>query len=828
MGLLDLFRRRASSRDDNPAPPVTAPGWDGGWRRAAQDIGVLQRDACDVTGGRQFRDAVASYRDHGVMTDLGHLLDPGAPSGVVHGLLGSTVGVPVQRSGGAELPVRSTAQSDEPPSRSDESSSGVVNPVVPRVRPRRTSPPLTVARLPRPIAPRAVRAIRPQSSSEPAPAQSPSPESPSSTSSEVGAGTVVQRRIAGRSAAAAPLRNLPPSAVVVPTGDHDVTPPVVDRREDGRASAAPPGGRDTDHDRPTVVNRASRDHGEVARPETRSDAMPSQDRETGHARSPVVQRSVAPDSGGTPRATRPRLGIGAPISQLPESAAPASSDESATAGAAPPSVERPVVQREQASHPSTIAIPGTNPAAAQQDEPASDRPHQTVKPTSPPGDVVQRLVRPEAVNRVPTAGNSPSQHDVVPTPADGRLNPAPPQHPDPTPVLHRASEPSSSHQRIRPDAGLAPNSGAAPRATHATDTPGTTPLEFTAPTPNPTPPVAPLIQSSSAVQRMAITNTTEPGDNAPTTGEGTPTDPLPVITAAPHTTPQNPTEIHDPVKPHTAHRPNPAWVPESSPVTPTTVQRQTAPHSPTPIRVGPEPLSHPTPDTPVQRVRPLLPMSPLPVRTSDHPDSATTRTPQHPTSPPVAQMHWKQPTPPTTSTPHVQRSTTVRSPNTAAIRHLNTAVFRVPAEHGSNQAPAVPISASPAAPPTGTGDLVAAAPVAPATPAAGVAGSGGSGIRTSPGPAVQRAGARARSATASPSVSNSVPGVPAGVPVTVVQREAQPAEAKQESSQGEEKSAGQPDTDELARKLVEPVSRLLRAEFRQGRERIGRLHDRRR
>ncbi|MBQ0925444.1 hypothetical protein [Saccharopolyspora endophytica] len=77
-------------------------------------------------------------------------------------------------------------------------------------------------------------------------------------------------------------------------------------------------------------------------------------------------------------------------------------------------------------------------------------------------------------------------------------------------------------------------------------------------------------------------------------------------------------------------------------------------------------------------------------------------------------------------------------------------------------------------------------------------------------------------------MSNSIPGVPAGVPVTVVQREAQPAEAKQESSQGEEKSAGQPDTDELARKLVEPVSRLLRAEFRQGRERIGRLHDRRR
>ncbi|MBB5958266.1 hypothetical protein FHS29_004874 [Saccharothrix tamanrassetensis] len=35
-----------------------------------------------------------------------------------------------------------------------------------------------------------------------------------------------------------------------------------------------------------------------------------------------------------------------------------------------------------------------------------------------------------------------------------------------------------------------------------------------------------------------------------------------------------------------------------------------------------------------------------------------------------------------------------------------------------------------------------------------------------------------------------------------------------------------PDLDSLARKLIEPVSRLLRAELRSGRERAGRLHDR--
>jgi hypothetical protein len=42
-----------------------------------------------------------------------------------------------------------------------------------------------------------------------------------------------------------------------------------------------------------------------------------------------------------------------------------------------------------------------------------------------------------------------------------------------------------------------------------------------------------------------------------------------------------------------------------------------------------------------------------------------------------------------------------------------------------------------------------------------------------------------------------------------------------------DKPGGQ-DLDDLARRLLEPVGRLLRAELRHGRERAGRLHDRRR
>ncbi|MDA3642862.1 hypothetical protein LZ318_37930 [Saccharopolyspora indica] len=89
-----------------------------------------------------------------------------------------------------------------------------------------------------------------------------------------------------------------------------------------------------------------------------------------------------------------------------------------------------------------------------------------------------------------------------------------------------------------------------------------------------------------------------------------------------------------------------------------------------------------------------------------------------------------------------------------------------------------------------------------------------------PVPTVQRAAAAADRPSGQPDIQ--VPGIPAGVPVTVVQRDAQPAPAQQPGN------AGEPDVEELARRLIEPVGRLLRAEFRHGRERIGRLHDRRR
>jgi hypothetical protein len=76
-------------------------------------------------------------------------------------------------------------------------------------------------------------------------------------------------------------------------------------------------------------------------------------------------------------------------------------------------------------------------------------------------------------------------------------------------------------------------------------------------------------------------------------------------------------------------------------------------------------------------------------------------------------------------------------------------------------------------------------------------------------------------------------GVPAGLPVTVVQasRTARPPAATQPPATRPPPATpaeGGAELDELARRLLEPVSRLLRADLRQGRERAGRLYDGRR
>ncbi|MEV7926999.1 hypothetical protein [Kitasatospora sp. NPDC088779] len=73
--------------------------------------------------------------------------------------------------------------------------------------------------------------------------------------------------------------------------------------------------------------------------------------------------------------------------------------------------------------------------------------------------------------------------------------------------------------------------------------------------------------------------------------------------------------------------------------------------------------------------------------------------------------------------------------------------------------------------------------------------------------------------------------VPARTPVTVQTASSPPPTAARPPQPGGGSSTGSPsgaDLDELARRLIEPVGRLLRAELRRGRERAGRPYDGRR
>ncbi|MEU9078361.1 hypothetical protein [Kitasatospora sp. NPDC048538] len=169
-------------------------------------------------------------------------------------------------------------------------------------------------------------------------------------------------------------------------------------------------------------------------------------------------------------------------------------------------------------------------------------------------------------------------------------------------------------------------------------------------------------------------------------------------------------------------------------------------------------------------------------------------------------------------------------------------------------------AAQPAAPP-----VPSLSPLAPSSPGAGgrsLPGLPGTGAASAPRQVVWRAPVRGGASGAPGPAAGSQPGVAAdtarvlqrvaehagltGVPMTavpagspVVSRSAVPggpglphpgaAAGAQEGSGAQAGGAfGADHLDELARRLIEPVGRLLRAELRRGRERAGRPYDGRR
>ncbi|WP_052397954.1 hypothetical protein [Streptomyces sp. NRRL F-5123] len=166
------------------------------------------------------------------------------------------------------------------------------------------------------------------------------------------------------------------------------------------------------------------------------------------------------------------------------------------------------------------------------------------------------------------------------------------------------------------------------------------------------------------------------------------------------------------------------------------------------------------------------------------------------------------------------------------------------AETGSAPPPLVRPAAPPATAPSAFPGALASASAPPVVPLAQprpTAPGGSAGGGASPVPVVPVV---QRNALHGPDF-----GLPAGVPVTAVPRPQPQSQPQQSAPQVQRRTAGlaagggtapapgaqqqhhgtdPAELDDLARRLLEPVSRLLRTELRRGRDRIGRPHDGRR
>ncbi|MGW5647453.1 hypothetical protein ACWEV3_37105 [Saccharopolyspora sp. NPDC003752] len=902
MSLWDLFRRRRGGARRSARPATAAPGWDGGWRRTAADPGVIQRAAIGVTAAMRFRESVTSFQDHGVLTGLGHSLQAGAPSGLVHGLLRPAAGLPVQRSATEALPVVVPAHDGDPvpldhsPASVLPAESPVIEGNVAPVRPRRLSPPLTVARLATPLAPRHLRAVvsRPNAATESSIVDDPVPGDSSGGALE----PVVQRQAsrpakpdaAVRSGAGEPLRVLPPSAAVFPDADRS-------------ADQAPENGS--------------------ALPLASTDPAPSRTSE--HRAVQRFTKTSARDAPGSqaPPRVRPRLGIGAPIAQIPPSATTSAEDRPTPAESAPPPVDSPVVQRK----PAASATGAEAPASPESGSPTTIRPHsadpaepQRVStaplPGNAPGEtepLVQRLAattRPQEPKtrdaHSPTSGADsppPTGRAEPDNPGETSHGPAgtPPRSASAdapvTPLIHDSAESMVVQRLAHADSDGNASEQPEPHDVHSPTTELVVPRSSRDAIPaNPElgrdedSPVAPLIHESAAVQRIENPLSAPPGHPHPTThrvskseqvaseavrhqetanfkqnrevpssrqnrtvpNPGLPVedakaepapDPVPVVQRTPLNQHQGSSTATPEAEELTARLHSPAsdeptalTLTGASPAqgsdAAAVVQHQvrtsesSIPNHAT-MQAGARPHAH----EPVQRILPLLSARPLTARIGQAPGVGAARSPQQPAGPPVAPVRWNHadPTPPSgIASPRPAPSTPVQRARISAAPPASSTPVQLaplpapPHRPGGESLPRAAVTHQATEVPHGIGPSVP--DVLP------VSRSAAPTVQRSSAAPVEQPAERQKAAAPKPvAASSPIPGVPAGVPVTVVQRKPEPAATgEQDAAPAGAGGSGGQDIDELARRLIEPVGRLLRAEFRHGRERIGRPHDRRR
>ncbi|WP_330453120.1 hypothetical protein OG704_19500 [Streptomyces sp. NBC_00869] len=243
-----------------------------------------------------------------------------------------------------------------------------------------------------------------------------------------------------------------------------------------------------------------------------------------------------------------------------------------------------------------------------------------------------------------------------------------------------------------------------------------------------------------------------------------------------------------------------------------------------PVRVRPVPSRRAARPAPVQRARALLAGRTLAVRTGAAEGFTARPSAGAAATRPVVPATWqrKQPQAPQVSqaaqaAPVVQR--VAAAPVAPPRPHPP-----LPARTGppAGQEPPLPEAAhAPVVRPHPPGTPRPGGPAAPvqrlAMPGAPLAGPEPGGVR----PTAPRTEPPARADAQAVQRAVAQAGL-AGVPVTVVQRQPAPAPAPQPPAEGAV------DVEDLARRLIDPVARLLRADLRRGRERSGRPYDGRR
>ncbi len=879
----------AAASSGAPAAASVPGDWDGGWRRTPPPPLTVARAPLGVSDGLAFRSGLASWQNPTLGTGLGHALLPSAPVGLVHGVTRPAAPL-ATRSDGGPLLLR-VARTDAAPETPDPAEGGRAatprsgraaapgsgpggNTPVFRARSGSTATPGPSSG---PAGPRTERTETAQPPRRPAVTPSERGTVADAPLTPVAAPESAVRRFAGAATGAdvPPVRRI----AVVPHasgGASRVSTPA-DSPSRGAAPVRPaPLGPPLTVARRTTTGPVRRIT--ALRPEATATASPATPAAESAPPAPPVQRA-----GG--RAT-----LGAPLGELPATARPLLPEATrATGGGADTHAASgpglPVVQRQSdtpALGPAALSGPAPSPASSPPAGASTPAPSKSPdRPTAPhrpaPSGRPGRSGAPARAGLGAPLPAMPPTADLPGGAASGRRPAAPgvqrsPHTPGtPTvsvPLLGAAGSgrPGTGADRPLSEGSSAP---AAPKdpapalvtrvGSQAAPAAGTAPVHqgppAAVPLAGPTTPSkrrtsVPARVSDGASVPVVVARSIAPFTTTPSTAAapGTHTNPGPAVTRTPSVIGGQPFTVGRPdgrtaspaprtlallaARPLGVHTRAPEGVAPSSqaarrPVVAASWHRE-PPQAPGPVPVStarrapgatPAPAVQRAPTPAVQRApaanppaRPGAPQAPGQPPTPPVQRARTGQPPSSPHRPPAAVAGHPDPLP--------SRPVPVVRPDPPGGRTVTGGAAARPHVLPVSDPAAPPLSGRPPVPPASTAvPVVRATRAATAPPVPGV------------GPAVPRR----TGGPAAPAVQRAVAGaggVPAGVPVRERQRSASappPAARGKPESQG----AAAPkepgiDLDDLARRLLEPMSRLLRADLRRGRERAGRPYDGRR